>query len=74
MEWHLEQQATQLKTGNWVMCDNSGEINLLTDCLELHILIFVSHRLAIKKNWNHSARMTKIGYFAPWDSSELMVF
>ena len=65
--WHIEQTITRCKNGDWYIVNGANED--LYGVLDLHCIVFISHRLAIRKEFPTSKSPAQIAYFPPWDTS-----
>jgi hypothetical protein len=72
--WNIQQMKTICKQGGWLLVEQESQraganLEPFMGVLNLHCIIFVSHRLATNKSWDYPAKPARIAYFPPWDNT-----
>jgi hypothetical protein len=65
--WHTQQIITRCLTGDWHII--SGANYEIFGELDMHLITFISHRRAIKKDFSSNMLPAQIAYFAPWNNT-----
>lgn len=65
--WHIEQVVTRCLNGDWYIVN--GDNYEMVGELDMYLIVFVSHRLAIRKDFPTPETPSKIAYFPPWDNT-----